>query len=356
MDYHFRNLVFEGGGVKGIAYVGAMDELDKRGILKHIKRVGGTSAGAINATLFALGLSNEETKEALMRLEFRKFKDDDNGILRDALRLLRKFGWYKGDFFENWIAGYIADKLGDATATFADLQKSRHIELYVYSTNLSTNFGEIYSPEDTPDEPIAKAVRKSMSIPLFFQAVRDARDDVLVDGGVLNNYPVKLFDREHYIDGAKVDDFCERPKYYSAVNENEADKYVYNKETLGLRLDSREEIRVFRDHRRPCHKTISGFRDYLGALVKTIMDAQGNQHLHTDDWHRTIYIDTLGIGTTEFDLEIADKEALIESGHKGANIYFDWYDRESKKGVNPPKNMPRNERPSSPASNAGTVN
>ena len=51
--YRFRNLVFEGGGVKGVAYVGALNELHKRGILDSIERVGGTSAGAINAVLLS---------------------------------------------------------------------------------------------------------------------------------------------------------------------------------------------------------------------------------------------------------------------------------------------------------------
>ena len=54
-DYPFRNLVFEGGGVKGIAYCCALGVLDERVILSRISRVGGTSAGAINATLLALG-------------------------------------------------------------------------------------------------------------------------------------------------------------------------------------------------------------------------------------------------------------------------------------------------------------
>ncbi|HVB47037.1 MAG TPA: patatin-like phospholipase family protein [Burkholderiales bacterium] len=49
MAYRFRNLVFEGGGGKGIAYVGALQELDASGITPQVARVGGTSAGAINA-------------------------------------------------------------------------------------------------------------------------------------------------------------------------------------------------------------------------------------------------------------------------------------------------------------------
>lgn len=70
MGYHFRNLVFEGGGIKGIAYAGALMELEKRGILDEIIRVGGTSAGAITATLVALGYKNKEIAHIVMNMNF----------------------------------------------------------------------------------------------------------------------------------------------------------------------------------------------------------------------------------------------------------------------------------------------
>lgn len=103
MAVQFRNLVFEGGGVKGIAYVGAMQILEQRGLLKHITRVGGTSAGAINALIVALGYSNAETLELLDSVDFKKFMDDSFGAIRDIRRLAREFGWNKGDFFSSWI-------------------------------------------------------------------------------------------------------------------------------------------------------------------------------------------------------------------------------------------------------------
>ncbi|HSG99404.1 MAG TPA: patatin-like phospholipase family protein, partial [candidate division Zixibacteria bacterium] len=90
MAYHFRNLVFEGGGVKGIAYVGAMNVLKAKGILPAIKRVGGTSAGAINATMFAIGMSPEEQMAELQKLKFDSFMDDDPGIVRDTHRLINE--------------------------------------------------------------------------------------------------------------------------------------------------------------------------------------------------------------------------------------------------------------------------
>jgi NTE family protein len=91
-NYHFRNLVFEGGGVKGVAYVGALKELEKRDILANIERIGGTSAGAINAVLLAAGYTPTETTKILFGLDFRNFLDDNWGVIRDTKRLIEQFG------------------------------------------------------------------------------------------------------------------------------------------------------------------------------------------------------------------------------------------------------------------------
>ena len=62
--------------------------------------------------------------------------------------------------------------------------------------------------------------------------------------------------------------------------------------------------------------------------MTTILDSQGNNHLHSDDWHRTIYIDTLGVGTTDFDLSDTMKKKLEDSGRKGAEGYFKWFNKQ----------------------------
>lgn len=337
--------MFEGGGVKGIAYVGAMQALGRRGVLNEIIRVGGTSAGAINALLFALGYSNAETKAALLELDFTTFLDDDWGVLRDTNRLLNQFGWYRGDAIHNWLRDRIRDKLGDERATFSHLQSVGRPDLYVYGTNLSNGFAQICSPEHTPGMMLADAVRISMSIPLFFAAVRNARDEVLVDGGVLNNYPVKLFDRLHYIAAEDREVAARETDYYAGDNaelefmqadDKAADRnpYVYNRQTLGLRLDTRDEISVFRDGELPGGKPINDFFDYAKALVNTVIEAQGNQHLHSDDWQRTVYIDSLGVGTTDFDIDDDTKAALMESGRDGVKNYFEWFNNRGEEPVN----------------------
>jgi NTE family protein len=345
MSYGFRNLVFEGGGVKGIAYVGTMEVLEDRGILQNIDRVGGTSAGAINAVLTALNFSNDEVSDILGSLDFNNFMDDSWGVVRDLNRLKDEFGWYKGDFFRNWIAQLIEEKSGNANLTFKGLRdhSANFRDLYVCSTNLSTHFSEVFSAEHTPRMRIADAVRMSMSIPLFFAAVRrKPGNDLYVDGGVLRNYPIKLFDREKYVDADARSDFALRTGYYddataSLVSRHpDSSPFIYNRQTLGFRLDSKAEISMFRDGAEPEHAEINDFFDYALNLINTMMDAELNRHLHSDDWQRSIYIDTLGVSTTDFDLSDAKKDELVKSGREGAENYFAWYDDPENEVVNRP--------------------
>jgi len=342
VKYPFRNLVFEGGGVKGIAYVGALRELQQRGILEKIVRVGGTSAGAINAVLMSLGYTLEETHEVLSTLDFCKFMDPSGVFWKDVARLICKFGWCAGDFFSSWIGDLIFEKAGRRNPTFRDLRADDYRDLYLIGTNLSTRFAEVFSAEHTPEMRVVDAVRRSMSIPIYFAAVRDKRKDVFVDGGVFDNYPIKLFDRVKYVDKAvEFSKHIRETEYYEEINKklpDPANRYVYNKQTLGFRLDSGREIAMFWEGKEPERHHIKDFRGYAFALAKAIMNVQTNQHLHSDDWHRTVYIDASAARTTEFTLTDAQKEELVKEGEKGIKRYFKWYDKFDLKDL--PKNHP----------------
>jgi NTE family protein len=341
MPYHFRNLVFEGGSVKGIAYLGALEVLEEKGVLPNITRIGGTSAGAITAVLAGLNFSPEEMKNILWKMDFKNFLDDSWGVIRDIERLRTEYGWHKGRFFRDWIGELIRQKTGNSNSTFADIEASRakngFRSLYFMGTNLSTGFSEIFSVEHTPGMCVADAARISMSIPLFFAAPRALRGDVYTDGGVMDNYPVKLFDQQKYLE---TENFSE-PDYYKKINRQRKSsrsaggrargKSVYNKESLGFRLDSRMEINLFRDQAEPPRRKIDDLFDFSIALIKAIYGLQDNYHLHSDDWQRTVYIDTFDVGTLDFSLSEAKKQTLLDSGRKGAKAYFAWYDNEEPK-------------------------
>lgn len=341
MAVQFRNLVFEGGGVKGIAHVGVLRVLEQRGLLQNIARLGGTSAGAINALIVALGYSNEEQIALMKSVDFKKFMDDSFGFVRDIIRLATRFGWNRGDYFTEWIGRVIAAKLGSAEATFADLKENGRPDLYMVGTNLSTGYSEVFSAERHPEMLLAAATRISMSIPLFFTAVRHgSREDVYVDGGVQLNYPVKLFDREKYIDTENEPEAGRVTEYYARGNEEFSrahpgrSPYVYNRQTLGIRLDTQEEIGLYRYNEPVSGTMIRKFSQYAGALIKALMNTQENQHLHSDDWERTVYVDTMNVGTTQFELTDQTKDMLFAQGMKGAEEYFRWFDDPAESPTN----------------------
>lgn len=337
--YHFKNLVFEGGGVKGIAYVGALDILDQEGIFQDIERVAGTSAGALIAVLVGLGYSTEELKNILWELNFQNFLDDSFGIIRDSQRFINEYGWYQGDFFRKLVAGYIKDKAKSGEETFRDLAEANKFkDIYLIGADLSTGFSKVFSYKHTPDVKVADAARISMSIPLFFKAIQGVNGDkhVYVDGGLLDNYPIKVFDRASYV---SQESSIRTTEYYDKTNETLEkkfgldDKYVYNKETLGFRLDSKEEIESFLnpEMQLKIKNDIKTLFSYTKALVTTLIDFQNNVHLHSDDWQRTVYIDTLGVSSVDFKISDSMKDSLVKSGAKHTTAYLDWYNNEEKK-------------------------
>ena len=264
MTYLFKNLVFEGGGVKGIGFVGALQVLEDKHILENIKRFGGTSAGAITALILGLGYTISELEDILSVLDLRKFKDDTIGPIRDIVRLSHGYGWYKGEHFESWIEDIVAEKTGDRNSTFKDIhermESDNFREIYFQGTNVSTHLVETFSSEKSPDMSIAKAVRISMSIPFFFEAVK-WKSNIYVDGGVLDNYPIRLFDWERYV---KQEEHYSIPKYYVDTNNvllrnGSHDTRVYNKETLGIRLESKEDINAYRHNTSPKRHEIRTF-------------------------------------------------------------------------------------------------
>lgn len=339
MAYHFKNLVFEGGGVKGIAYVGALEVLDREGILNDIERVAGTSAGAMVAVMVALRYTAEEMRQVLESLNFKDFKDSSKGILRDTIRLLKNYGWYKGDFFRNLMAKLIEKKTGNGEITFEQLEETgKYRKLYLVGADLTTGLSKIFSAsnQETKTVKVADAARISMSIPLFFAAVRGGQDNkhVFVDGGLLDNYTVKTFDRQNYL--ADINN-ARRTEYYEKINEKfrmqrstSKNEYVYNKETLGFRLDAKEDIDMFLTHKENFNE-INGFFDYTKALVTTLIDFQTNSHLHSDDWQRTVYIDTLGVRAIDFDIPKEKKDELVASGKLYTEAYLEWYNNDEEK-------------------------
>src|SRR5215831_8649339 len=121
----YRNLVLEGAGVRGFAYSGAFAVLDSMGILKDIDRVGGTSAGAIEATLLAVGYAPDEITASAYKAPLQHFNDAGFLYLGTLKRFREQFGLFKGDKISSWIGELIAAKTGNGNITFGELHRER---------------------------------------------------------------------------------------------------------------------------------------------------------------------------------------------------------------------------------------
>ena len=277
------NLVFEGGGVKGVAYCGALQVLESKGLMPGFTRVAGTSAGAITAALVAAGCTAAELTEAMLDMDLTAFED---GKLEGPVRVVEHYGWYRGKAFLEWMQGQVKAKLGSPDATFTDLWSLRQVDLRVVATNLSTRSAEVFCVATTPSVPVAEAVRMSMSIPLFFAAVT-YDGAVYVDGGAVWNYPIEMFD----------------------------DPDV-NFATLGFRLENTKA-----PTRPPVH--IHDLPEYGKGLWEAIMSAQSGFYTRSpDDIRRSVVIDDLGLTATDFALTTAQKQALIDNGTAATTAFL----------------------------------
>jgi NTE family protein len=313
----FADLVFEGGGVKGIGLAGAFAALEQRGF-EH-KSVAGTSAGAITAALVAAGYRSAELDRILLEVPFAKFKDtsweDRVPLIGRVAGLLLERGIYEGRYFQDWISGLLEAKgvtrFGQLVDESAEEEKNRW-RLRVIASDV-THRRMLVLPNDAahlgiePDElEIAYAVRMSMSIPVFFEPVvhrnpRTGEDHLIVDGGMLSNFPVWLFDCED-----------RDPKW----------------PTFGLML-------VEPDPKVPIGHRLAGENhgaergsvvDYFKSLASTMMAAHDRLYIEKATYARTIPIPTLGVGTTEFDITPARVKALYDSGHAAASSFLDGWD------------------------------
>ena len=283
------NIVLEGGGVKGIAYAGVLKALDDKEVLEGVEKIAGASAGAMAATLAAIGTPTDILKRVLFEKDFKDF-EDNTFITIGLFRLLFKYGWHPGKEVERWFGNLIEEAGLPRDVTFKQLRTYPGTkDLYLKGTNVSRGKSVTFCASETPDIRILDAVRVSMSIPFFFSAVK-INGEHYADGGVLKNYPIRIFDKS---DGEP------------------------NMNTLGFRLDSRDEL-----EKEPKYPTTNVIKFGI-AVVSNIYNALQTSHLKRVDWERTIRIDTADIGAVDFNLSEQQKNYLYQTGYDTTTDYLD---------------------------------
>jgi NTE family protein len=319
----YRNLVMEGAGVKGFAYAGAIQVLDSMGILKDIQRVAGTSVGAIQGALLAVGYTANEIIELTSHIPLKRFNDGGWMLAGGISRLRKQFGWYKGQKIAQWIEDLIEAKTGNGQITFAELHaqcaEKGYKDLYITGTDLTYQMLRVFSYENYPNMRICDAVRISLSIPLYYRAV--LMDDegkiynkpnkqqllhVMVDGGLLSNYPIFLFDSARYINN----------------NLPNAVSFTENPETLGLLMEMPQQIEYNTQQPGIYPLAIYTINDYMRALYHTLIDKANPEVTHPNSLRRTVAINNLNMSGRVRRLPKKTIAALVENGREGARKFF----------------------------------
>jgi len=218
--------VFRGGGVQGLALIGALE-----GFASHERwpfdswiNVAGTSAGAVLACYIAYDRRPGVGRRMLDVLDPERlgsFGDFPYGrkYVGGLPRLFARRGMASGRSFEAWLDGVLEHSTFDLVRPDDGTDDWTRARLKLIACD-ATNRRLLVLPEDLPryrlpgsrapidpaSFPIAKAVRMSTSIPFIFEPVELERitDDAggrvpptpasIVDGGILSNFPVWLFD------------------------------------------------------------------------------------------------------------------------------------------------------------------
>lgn len=291
------DLVFEGGGVKGLAFVGSVCCLEDHGY--EFERCAGTSSGSIIAALLSAGYTGKELKDIILNTDFVQFIENNKyNTLESSFRLLSKNGIYKNSYIYEWISQLLSKK---NKLKFKDVFLDNKSKLKIIASDI-TKKDIIIMPDNlvnydiNPMEfDIAKAVQMSTSIPFYFQPVKLEHENgfsFIVDGGLLSNFPIWIFD----VEGV--------PRW----------------PTFGFNLISDEQS-----------YTSQGEQDIISFTIDTIttvLNRNENIYIREKDSVRTINIPTLGVKTTDFNISKELILKLFDEGYKSTEKFLNTWNFE----------------------------
>lgn len=295
----------EGGGVKGVGLLGALEAIEKQ---YEFRRIAGTSVGALIGALIASGMTASQAHSLIRKAHFKELRDPNFlsslGPVGRGAALLFKRGIYKGDALHEWIRTEL-ERLG--VRTFSDLKlhddwaldlpAHQRYKLVVLAADISRGrllrlpWDYHILGRDPDKQLVADAVRASVSIPFFYEPVKIGKT-YIVDGALLSNFPIDIFDNP-------------TPAAWP---------------TFGLKLSARADAGMIANN-------INGPLGFPLALLDTLINGYDQTHLNNPaTLSRTIFIDSAKIKATDFDITKKEQDLLCDNGRKAAKEFLHTWD------------------------------
>jgi NTE family protein len=364
-----HDMVFEGGGAKGMVFVGALEVFASAGHTHG--RLLGTSAGAITASLLAAGYTPQEmleslsekvegrsvfadfmavpsaldkdtirtsaTRELLRNIDLpfipERFEEklDDQLVewlaaqpsLRSVFSFIERGGWYSADNFVTWLKRRLDSGAQEGKPrhyshmTLAQFYEATKTDLSLVASDTTKGAMLVLNHRTAPDLPLVWAERMSMSVPLLWQEVvwqrewglyrdREMVGDTIVDGGLLSNFPIELF--------------VSRAAPVTNVMGPDVSQNV-----LGMLIDESLEVPGAESAEKTQAKFALGDLrtvQRISNLVNTTLSARDKNVIEAFE-KLVVRLPAKGYGTTEFDMSDKRRELLVNAGRSVMQAYFE---------------------------------
>lgn len=259
--------ILSGGGTRLSCYIGILRALGDLGL--SYRHLVGVSGGAVVAALAAAGWTHEEMERLALETDFNQFRGFS------PVSLLRAGGLSSGNTFERWIDRHLKG------LRFRDLP----VDLHLLATDINGGGPVVFDRSVTPDMPVSRAVRFSMSIPLLF-TFKTYEGRIMADGAILS-------------EDALHRDWSGR-----------------GTPSVCFRLRSQPRTQELRWHR------LVPLATFVHLLVQTFMNAVSREFVHAEYWYQTVVVDTGDVSPVDFALPAHTRRALLQRGYDTTMQYL----------------------------------
>ena len=271
-----QELAISGGGIRGIAFISAIYELEKQGKLNihKLKKLSGTSIGAFIGICLLSGYTTKELLDILFDYDLKQIKDIDLKNIISSKSILKGNALYQ--FYTT-----ILEKKINVHTTLLELYEKTNIDFIATTCCLNTQSVEYISHETFPQLSIIECIKMSTAIPGILPGIIHEHK-LYIDGGILDNLPLTVLSENAW--GIKS---------YNSQNSKEKE-YIHTNDFT--------------------------FFQYFKTILKIAYEKKTTEHHSTQN---IIYIDTKNVNVTSFNITHDQKFQLIQSGIDSVQQMFD---------------------------------
>lgn len=294
-----NKLAFSGGAIKGVAYIGIFKKIEELMYERRleeakpdfdaskcdipifdIKTVCAVSVGSIFSLIYLLKYSYVEMLEEVINKKFEQLKE-----VR-IMNFVNKYGLDSGNNLINWLKEMMIRKNINPEVTLKEFYDLNGIDFQIMATNLNKYCYKKFNYTDTPEVKVLDAIRMSISIPFLF-TINEYDGDIHVDGGLIDSYPIRVFDNLDNFLGFKLINHGEMDGHDVDEPINDIESYIYH--ILSCYMVQKE-------------KRVTTSEEYRNCTV----------YIHTEDITQSV----------NFALTSIEKTRLIDIGYKSLSDFL----------------------------------